>query len=212
MAVFSLKETVNLYRVHSSPVFICFLDSSKAFDKINHWALFAKLIARNVPLFVVRLLLYWYRNQTLSVLWDGVRSDSFKTSNGVKQGGVLSPLLFNIYMDDLSILLNQSRIGCHVNDSIINHIMYADDMCLLAPCSTALQKLVIICYDYANEHDILYNAKKSVCMLINSKKFHVRSSPSIRVGSCTLGYVKSCKYLGCLIDEQQCDNGDIQKT
>ena len=212
MAVFSLKETVNLYRAHSSPVFICFLDSSKAFDKINHWALFAKLIARNVPLFVVRLLLYWYRNQTLSVLWDGVRSDSFKTSNGVKQGGVLSPLLFNIYMDDLSILLNQSGIGCHVNDSIINHVMYADDMCLLAPCSTALQKLVNICYDYANEHDILYNAKKSVCMLINSKKFHVRSYPSIRVGSCTLGYVKSCKYLGCLIDEQLCDNDDIQKT
>ena len=41
MAVFSLKETVNLYRVHSGPVFICFLDSSKAFDKINHWALFS---------------------------------------------------------------------------------------------------------------------------------------------------------------------------
>ena len=75
MAVFSLKETVNLYRAHSSPVFICFLDSSKACDKINHRALFAKLIARNMPLFVVRLLLYWYRNQTLSVLWDGVRSD-----------------------------------------------------------------------------------------------------------------------------------------
>ena len=129
-------------------------------------------------------------NQTLSVLWDGVRSDSFKTSNGVKQGGVLSPLLFNIYMDDVSILLNQSAIGCHVNDNIINHIMYADDMCLLAPCSTAL---VNICYDYANEHDILYNAKQSVCMLINYMKCHVRSSPSIRVGSCTLGYVKSCK-------------------
>ena len=113
-------------------------------------------------------------------------------------------------MDDLSILLNQSVIGCHVNDSIINHI--ADDMCLLAPCSTVLQKLVNICDDYANEHDILYNAKKYVCMLINSKKFHVRSSPSIGVGSCTLGYVKSCKYLGCLIDEQLCDNVDIQKT
>ena len=134
---------MNLYRAHSSPVFICFLDSSKAFDKINHWALFAKLIARNVPLFVVRLLLYWYRNQTLSVLWDGVRSDSFKTSNGVKQGGVLSPLLVNIYiMDDLSILLNQSGIGCHVNDSIINHIMYADDMCLLAPCSADIDQLL----------------------------------------------------------------------
>ena len=49
-------------------------------------------------------------------------------------------------------------------------------------------------------------------MLINSKKLHVRSSPSIRVVNCTLDYVKSCKYLGCLIDEQLCDNGDIQKT
>ena len=48
MAVFCLKETVNIYRRYSSPLFVCFLDASKAFDKLNHWALFAKLIERNM--------------------------------------------------------------------------------------------------------------------------------------------------------------------
>ena len=126
MAVFSLKETINIYWRHSSPVFVCFLDASKAFDKINHWILFDKLIKLNMPLIVVRLLAFWYMNQRLSVQWHDEISEPFRTSNGVKQGGILSPLFFNIYMDDLSKNLNNAGVGCYVNNNTVNHIMYAD--------------------------------------------------------------------------------------
>ena len=60
-------------------------------------------------------------------------------SNEVRQGGILSPSLFAVYMDDLSSLLNASRIGCHISDVGINHVFYADDLCLMAPCAIALQ-------------------------------------------------------------------------
>ena len=118
MAVFCLKETVNIYSRYSSPLFVCFLDASKAFDKLNHWALFAKLIERNMPLFIVKLMLFWYSNQSIRVLWHDVMSHTFKTSNGVKQGGILSPLLFNVYMNELSCILNKSGVGCHINNNI----------------------------------------------------------------------------------------------
>ena len=212
MAIFCLKETVNIYRRYSSPLFVCFLDASKAFDKLNHWALFAKLIERNMPLFIVKLMLFWYSNQSIRVLWHDVRSHTFKTSNGVKQGGILSPLLFNVYMNELSCILNKSGVGCHINNNIVNHIMYADDMCLIAPCATAVQKLLDICYKYASTHDIVYNTKKSVCMLINSNKFNLRTSPTIKLGDTRLSYVSSYKYLGCLITDELSDNGDIKKT
>ena len=105
---------VSYYREHDSPVFICFLDASKAFDRINHWHLFKKLIDRNVPVYIVRMLLFWYCNQTLKVKWSTTISGEFKATNGVKQGGILSPYLFNLYMDDLSILLSKSPAGCRL--------------------------------------------------------------------------------------------------
>ena len=212
MAVFSLKETSNIYRRHSSPVFICFLDASKAFDKINHWILFDKLIKLNMPLIVVRLLAFWYMNQRLSVQWHDEISEPFTTSNGVKQGGILSPLFFNIYMDDLSRNLNNAGVGCYVNNNIVNHIMYADDMCLLAPSAKALQILIDECTRYAIQHDIVYNTKKSVCMLVKSKKFDLRMRPCIKLDNNRLQYVTSYKYLGCLLTETLCDNDDVSKT
>ena len=55
MCVYAFKEIVNIYKHHSSPIFVRFLDASKAFDKIYHWLLFNKLIKRNVPLFFVKV-------------------------------------------------------------------------------------------------------------------------------------------------------------
>ena len=59
---------------------------------------------------------------------------------GVRQGDVLLPQLFVIYMDDLSVCLTQCKAGCHLNKTVTNHVMYADDIYLLAPRATALQK------------------------------------------------------------------------
>ena len=63
MCIYSFKEIINIYTNQSSPIFICFLDASKAFDKINYWLLFDKLIKRDVPLFIVRFLSFWYAHQ-----------------------------------------------------------------------------------------------------------------------------------------------------
>ena len=106
-----------------------FLDASKAFDRVEHWSLFKKLIDRNVPLVVVRLLVHWYRQQTLCVKWGRNTSSFFTVTNGVRQGGILSPFLFTLYVDDLSHRLNNSKVGCHINNVCINHLFYADDLC-----------------------------------------------------------------------------------
>ena len=124
MCVFALKQVIEYYTSRSSPVYICFLDASKAFDRINHWTLFEKLIKRNVPCHIVRIIVYWYCNQTFSVTWGSLISESFSVTNGVRQGGILSPIFFNVYMDDLSVTLKNSKLGCCINGTIINHLMY----------------------------------------------------------------------------------------
>ena len=67
----------------------------------------------------------------MKVRWGNTISSSFKVGNGVKQGGILSPVLFNIYMDKLSIALNDTAIGGKIGGQLLNHLCYADDMCLI---------------------------------------------------------------------------------
>ena len=68
-------------------------------------------------------------------------SSSFYVTNRVNQGGIISPVLFNVYTDDLSTSLNNSGIGGHIGEKTINHLCYADDICLIALSSSAMQQL-----------------------------------------------------------------------
>ena len=68
MAIFPLKQTVDFYRNQDTPVYMCFLDAKKAFDRVNQWTLANKLLERDVPLFIVKLLIesksFWYDGVT----------------------------------------------------------------------------------------------------------------------------------------------------
>jgi len=101
MCIFLLKQTVPYYVSKDTPVFSAFLDASKAFDRTNHNLLFGKLIKRNVPICIVRLLLTSYRQLTMQVKWGSNYSSPFTLTIGVRQGGVLSPYLFAVYLDEL---------------------------------------------------------------------------------------------------------------
>ena len=79
-------------------------------------------------------------------------STKFRVTNGVKQGGILSPALFNVYMNNLNVSLNHSGIGGSLGENLINHLCYADDLCLIALSSSGMQCLLDICDKYATGH------------------------------------------------------------
>ena len=75
---------------------IGFIDASKAFDRVHHFKLFNKLKLRGVPSSLVRILAYWYANQSMRVRWGNILSTPFKVGNGVRQGGIYYPQPFSI--------------------------------------------------------------------------------------------------------------------
>ena len=104
------------------------LDASKAFVRVYFWLLFDKLITRSVQLFIVRILAVWYTHQKMCIMWGNGYSPPFNVSDGVKRGRILSPILFNVYMDYLSVSLNSSNIGGRIGNIFLNQL------CMLMIC------------------------------------------------------------------------------
>ena len=134
----------------------------------------------------------------MTVRWGTCISDRFKVRNGVRQGGIISPQFFNKYVDALSEILNKS-IGGSINGRQINHMLYADDLCIVSLSSAGLQQLLSICDQYCAIHSITFNVKKSVCMFIRCSMNKTCDITNVVLSGNIIDYVHKTKYLSVLL-------------
>ncbi len=97
---------------------------------------FTNTTIRGVPHYILRILVFRYARQTMMVRWGDATSDPFHVTNGVRQGGILSPFLLNVFMDELSNRLNVCKTCCLIGELLINHLMYTDDLVIFCPYLT----------------------------------------------------------------------------
>jgi hypothetical protein len=211
VCIYVMKEIIDRYQDLDGCIYMCFLDASKAFDRINHTILFRKLINRGVPPYIVRILSYWYCSQTMYIRWGNSISEKFTVSNGVRQGGILSPHLFNVYVDNLSVDLCAHQVGCTIGHKVVNHLMYADDLVLFASSATGLQILINECQVYGSTHDIKYNSTKSAVMVIKNKYLKGVSNPNFYLDNELVKNVDHIRYLGHVISANTKDDMDIMR-
>jgi len=112
-----------------------------------------------------------YTGHLIRISWVGVMSDYFNAFNGVKQGGVISPIFFVFFFDDLLVSLFQLGVGCYIAGNFVGAIVYADDIVLILPTPLGMRKLLFSCDSYANEFDIIFNASKSKFLVCIPGKF-----------------------------------------
>ena len=153
-------------------VYCVLLDASQAFDRVQYVKLFKLLLKNGICPVVARILAYLYTNQKLRVKYGNVKSDLFSVTNGVKQGGVLSPILYVIYMDVLFQKLKQSKLGCHIGNIFFGCLGYADDCTLLAPSITSTNLMLTIVSEYGKEYNVKFNASKTQLVLYGSKEYN----------------------------------------
>ena len=202
-AIYAAKRCIDYYCSHGSYVYASFLDCTKGFDRVSHDGLFLKLIERNIPLCYLKVLMYWYYNMYSVCKWENSLSFSFRVISGVRQGGVLSAKFWAIYMDDLVLKLRNTKKGCHIVELFIACILYADDVCLLAPTRKSMQILLDTCSEYASTWCIKYNEKKSKIMYLGKNPDSFSCQP-ITLNGDPLEFVSEWKYLGVTLTS---DNG-----
>ena len=182
------------------------MDMSKAFDKVKHGLLFYKLLDRGVPEIFIRLLVCMYRKQLAYVRWNNSDSQQFPLRNGVKQGAVLSAILYCLYMNDLYQILRKKKYGCWINGEYSGILGYSDDILLQSPSINALKEMLKTCENYANEHNLQFSTdanpvkSKTKCMAFVRGNKDLKS---IELCGNELPWVNEIKHLGTVITNDQ---------
>jgi len=191
-AIYSLWNVVNFYVNNDSTLYVCFLDMVKAFERLNNSVIYIKLMKRNVPAPLVKLLRYWYSISYKTVRWGDVLSKPYKLISGVRQGGVLSSVVFIIYVHNL--LTRLEHFGCCFYGLSTSALLYADDLVLLASSVAEMQLMLKICCDELESLDLKINPQKSVVL---------RKGPAYKNSCCNLSangsnvtWATEAKYLG----------------
>ena len=213
LCTWTLQNTINYFVNRDTPVYLCFLDLKKAFDHVKLDILFNKLKDR-LPGIFVRLLLYTYLLQKCYVRWGSTKSSSFTISNGVRQGGVASPVLFNIYINELFSILEGSNIGCSIDNYYFGALGYADDITLLCPTREGIQKLINIVKTYCDDYGITIstdpnvNKSKSKCIIFNCDYVPM----NVCLYDRDLPYVDQWEHLGHIINKDMSTSHDILRS
>lgn len=160
--IYSLSALVNLKFSEKKKLYAFFIDFRAAFDKVPRKLLFYKLHRIGVSTKMLNFIESMY-NRTEVAVWNGDEfSDYFETKSGVKQGCLISPLLFALYLNDLHDILNG---GIRLNDLKIKVLMYADDIVMLADDPRTLQSMINRLEGYCDMWNMELNMNKSEIMI-----------------------------------------------
>ncbi len=132
----------------------------------HHDKLFQILRDRKMPAIALRSLLDMYQRQCMRTVWKTKFSRQFGTSNGIRQGGIVFPVLFCIYMDVLLDKLQSEGYGWWIGNHYYGSIGYAYNLKLLSPSIHGLHKMTIICEEFGKEYGVQYSPTKTVYLVL----------------------------------------------
>lgn len=211
--LFTFCEAVKAARLKSlnySKVWVAFLDVEKAYDSVYRQGLWDKMTAMGIHGTILEVINNMYDQAESSVLIDELISEKFGSSRGVRQGCVLSPILFSIFINGLIDDIKASNLGVQMTDSDgavrpLGALLFADDIALMATSKQELQRLLDIVAAYFTKWKLKLNLEKSQIMIMNpNNRGAADSTTKLRYGhgleARELEYTKEVRYLGVMIN------------
>jgi len=197
-AIFALKETILHYTENKSGCKVASLDAEKAFDKTWRDGLFYKLLPIMDITFWYILKIYYDSSEGTILLMNNCLSELFNINVGVKQGGFLSPSLYDKLIDDLIKQCVNEKIGALLHNINTSILVYADDILLISPNDYHLQKLLDICGKYGEMWRIKFNPLKSNIIEFGNQFFN---NSEFYLNSRIIPKVDQLKYLGVFLNK-----------
>ena len=149
--------------------------------------------------------MYWaiksiYANTTSKVNINDYETDIFRVTNGVRQGDPLSPTLFSIYINDLIDSIKQSNIGVNIDNLLLNILVFADDVALIAKSEDDLQQLLNIVTNWCRKWRLSINNDKSAIIHFRNNN-NARTNYQFMLNNNVINIVSEYKYLGVIMHE-----------
>ena len=197
----TLTSLIETRRQMGLSTFVGFIDFAKAYDHIDRSRLWNRLQDIGMPPKFLAVLKSLYSNVECAVRINGHLTNWFPVNLGLKQGCILSPSLFNIYIDGLVKKIKASGVGIDIGDHIISVLLYADDLALISESEEDLQSLLNILYEWSNQWEMSVNLAKT-------KVVHFRRGPSTKqtnfeflYGESGIEVTSQYRYLGLILTE-----------
>ena len=200
-----IKTITELSQISGNPgrVYTAFLDLTKAYDRVNRTFLFAKMEAWGIPEKLIHIIRTMYTNPTGRIRWEGIETEPLGMNIGLKQGCVLSPILFAIYLAELSIILNRRGVGANLHNVKVPLLFYADDIALLANSASEFRSILLLVGEFFDRNHIEISPAKSSVMVYGRAQddtaiwsmgeYHVTPTDTAPIN---LHESDQCKYLG----------------
>ena len=203
--ILTLKAIVKKYvTIGKKKLFACFVDLKKAFDSIWHEGLFHKVFNYGITNNILNLIKDIYKKTKCAVKIDNYTTDIFEFTKGVRQGCPLSPILFNMYINDtFETVNNDNAVNIFLEEEKkINALMYADDLILLSDTQEGLQRQIDKLSLYCDKWKLDVNIKKTKIMIFNRGNKIIKRD--LKYKDVVLENVKQFKYLGFSISAKNC--------
>ena len=197
--IFNLRIICEKHLQHQQDLYHVFIDFKKAFDRVWHAALWATMRKYNINTNLVRIIEKLYEQATSAVLLNGTKGDWFRTTVGVRQGCLLSPTLFNIFLERImEDALEHHQGTISIGGRPITNLRFADDIDGLAGSEEELASLVEQLDRAASAYGMEISAEKTKIMTNNTNGF----TSAIKIQDKPLEEVNSFKYLGSIISDE----------
>jgi hypothetical protein len=207
-AIFVLLQALHYAKIKKMRLYTIAIDFSKAFDKVNREYLWCKLIEYGIDIAIIRAIITYYAISEIIIQLGEKITTSFRSTVGVRQGGVLSPRLFAIFIHALIDLINEMELGVKIGKMVLDIIAYADDILIITNIKSNAQKMLNIIDIYCDEFEIKINADKTTLVIFNysikrpEKELRADTNQSdLKLQNCIISKSNEMKYIGVYFHE-----------